>query len=80
MKINIEDYVKERNEALFSLDEAKIRAFMRKYNVRFPAANNKIVFWAGIYKSICNIPSAPEDVRKQASEWLKNHNMSEEIS
>ena len=32
----IKEFVKERNEALFSLDEKKIKAYMKKYCVPEP--------------------------------------------
>lgn len=41
---------------------------------------NDTVFWAGIYKSICNIPNAPADIRTKASVWLKEHGMQEMVS
>ena len=46
--------VQERNEALFSLDKNKIMAYLRKYNLPTEASSDT-VFWAGIYKAICNI-------------------------
>ena len=32
----MEDFIKERNEALLSLDKEKILAYGKKYNVKFP--------------------------------------------
>lgn len=61
-------FVKERNEALFSFDKAKIIAYCKKYGVHFP--ENDVLFWAGVCKAICNITNAPENVRKRASDWL----------
>lgn len=73
-KMNIEQYVKERDEALFSLDEKKIRRFMKKYDLVLP--DNEIVFWGSVYKAICKIPYAPKDVKHKAVTWLTEHNMS----
>lgn len=70
-------FVKDRNEALFSFDKAKIIAYSNKYGVHFP--ENETVFWAGVCKAICNITNAPEDVRKRAFDWLREHNFSEEV-
>lgn len=64
-------FIKERNEALFSLDEKKIRRYCKKYKVTIP--RDKEVFWRGIYKAICNVESAPPEVKKKAKEWLKKH-------
>lgn len=45
VKADLETMVKDRNEALFSYDERKIRAYMRKYGLRAPT--NNTVFWGG---------------------------------
>ena len=66
-----EKIIKERNEALFSLDEKKIRRYCKKYKVTIP--RDKEVFWRGIYKAICNVESAPQEVKEKAAEWLKEH-------
>jgi hypothetical protein len=71
----IRSFVNERNEALFSFDKGKILAYLKKYSVPIP--NDETIFWAGVCKAICNIANAPEDVRKRASDWLKEHNFSE---
>lgn len=73
----IVQFVKDRNEALFSLDEKKIRAYAEKYRVALP--DNDVAFWGGIYKAICNITNAPKDVQDKARAWLKEHDMSETI-
>ena len=44
----IETFVKERNEALFSLDRARIEAYLEKIG---ESDAEPIVFWAGVYKS-----------------------------
>ena len=49
----MEDFIKERNEALLSLDKEKILAYGKKYNVKFP--ENEKIFWAGVHKAICNL-------------------------
>ena len=46
----IEAFLKERNEALFSYDERKIKAYMRKYGLRAPT--NNTVFWGAVNKAI----------------------------
>lgn len=73
-RFNMSDFVKERNEALFSLDEDKIKAYFKKYGVPIPG--NEIVFWGGIYKIIYNIKDAPKELKHKAYEWLIEHNMS----
>lgn len=74
---SIETFIKERNEALFSFDEKKIRAYCKKYDVPMP--ENPIAFWAAICKAICNIKNAPHEIRRKASEWLKENNFREDV-
>ena len=35
-RINIEEFLKERDETLLSLDEDRIRAYMKKYDIPAP--------------------------------------------
>ena len=74
---DFKQFVQERNEALFSLDERKIRDYAEKYGIRMP--ENKKAFNAGVYKAICNITEAPEDIKIKARDWLDKNNFSEEI-
>lgn len=69
--------IQERNEALFSLDEQKIRVYCKKYDVVIP--KNPIVFWGAIYKAILAISDAPNQTQEKAKLWLKQHNMTERI-
>ena len=78
MKARIARFVKERNEVLFSLDRDRIEAYLMKHGCDIP--DNDIVFWAGVYKSICNITSAPEGLVQKAKNWLYAHEMSENVS
>lgn len=64
-------FVHDRDEALLSLDEKKIRAFTRKYNISI--SDNPIVFWASVYKAVLAMKHCPEDIRKQAGDWLDSH-------
>ena len=57
-------FVHDRDEALLSLDEKKIRAFTRKYNISI--SDNPIVFWASVYKAVLAMKHCPEDIRRQA--------------
>ena len=69
--MNIKKFVKERNEAMFSLEKEKIEAYCKKYDVPIP--ENEQVFWAGVYKSILAIENSPEHLRQKAIEWLDGH-------
>lgn len=80
MKANtskINNFVKERDEALFSLDERKIRAYAEKYSVRL--SNEPEAFWGSVYKAIYNIIDAPTELRQKAKEWLEENRMSKKI-
>lgn len=76
-RIEIEQFVEERNEALFSLDKQTILKFARKYNVPFPTSEKG--FWGGVYKAILGINDTPEDIQKITKKWLKENEMSEHI-
>lgn len=64
-------YDKDRDEVLLSLDEKKIRAFCRKYDLLL--SDNPLVFWASVYKSILLMDNPPDKIRKKAEEWLDSH-------
>lgn len=77
MRARIANFVKERNEVLFSLDRDHIEAYLIKRGCDVP--ENDIVFWAGVYKSTCNITSAPDELVQKAKHWLNAHGMSEQV-
>ena len=76
-RFNPEEFVKERNEALFSLDRKKIEAYMKKYCV--PEPHSERIFWAMVYKAIWNIVDVPPEVKVKAKAWLKEHGFKEDI-
>ena len=76
--MNIEKFVKERNEAMFSLEKEKIVAYCKKYGIHIP--ENEQVFWAGVYKYILSIENSPEHLRQKAIEWLDGHGFKRTIS
>ena len=63
-KVFAEAFVKERNEALFSLDRKK----------------PDVVFWASVYKAICGVKDAPEVIVSKAKAWLHEHGMSPNLA
>ncbi len=77
MNIRQANFIRERNEALFSLDRSRIEEYLRKRGKRIP--ENDIVFWASIYKVICHIDEAPAELVEHAKLWLYSHGMSEKI-
>ena len=77
---SISDFIKERNEAIFSLDRERIEAFAARQGTPYPKNTSDIVFWGSVYKAICNITNAPDDLVQTARRWLADHNMSEQFS
>lgn len=72
----MEDFIKERNEALLSLDKEKILAYGKKYNVKFP--EDEKILWAGVHKAICNLYLIPvnkitKEQYEKSKEWLKEN-------
>lgn len=63
MKSLTNQFVRERNEALLSLDRDKIVAYCNKYGIMIPASEE--VFWLGVHKAIRNIPSIPDAAKKK---------------
>lgn len=72
----IESFVKERNEALFSLDRKRIEAYLMKYGDADATKEPDMIFWAGVYKAICVIKGAPKDVLNKAQTWLSSNGFS----
>ena len=72
MKINMAEFVKERDEARLSLDAGKIRAYMRKYGVH-DEPKNKLIWWAAIHKAILGIRSATPEQVTRSKKWLVEH-------
>ena len=72
----VESFVKERNDALFSLDRRKIEAYLRKYGEDELAQTPELLFWASVYKAICGIKGAPKDVLQKAYSWLSMNGFS----
>ena len=70
-------YAKERNRAFLSLDEKKIRAFCKKWNVSVPT--DERAFWAGVHKVIFHTTAATPEQRANSAAWLKEHGFSTEI-
>lgn len=69
--MNFKDFVKERNEALRSLDKAKIIAYSKKYDVPVPA--DERTMWAGIHKARLMVTSMTEEEKQISRDWLKEN-------
>lgn len=65
---DIQLFVRDRNEALLSMDLSIINAYLRKYKT-MELPNNEIG-WATVRKAISAIVDFPEEVRKKSRDWL----------
>lgn len=71
------NFIADRNTALFSLDEAKIVEYAKKYKLPTPVVDK--AFWGGVYKACLSLVDCPADVADKAKKWLKENGMSENI-
>ena len=74
---HIKQFVKDRNEALLSLDKEKIIAYCIKWGVPIPA--KEIVLWAGIHKARLEVTSFDESVKEVSRKWLRDNGFKEGI-
>ncbi len=77
--MNMQQFVKERDDALRSLDKRKIQKYMKKYRVNF-CPRNETVFWAAVHKAIICINSATAGEKERSARWLIEHGFSVGIS
>lgn len=66
-------YIKERDEALLSLDKEVIMNFLEKYKLSLVAEDNDLLFWCTVHKTILYINSATEEQKQNSSRWLLEH-------
>lgn len=58
----------DRKEALLSLDEATIKAYMVKYSIPIPA--DEATFWATVHKTRTAAADLPMPARSASKQWL----------
>ena len=75
--MKIEKIVKERDEAMLSLDKDKILAYCKKYGVPIP--KNETVFWAVVHKTILYLNAATKEQKEKSAAWLVEHGFKPEI-
>lgn len=71
-------FCRDRDEALLSLDRAKIERFMAKYGVEDETTSDE-AFWRDIHKARCNNTLLPEGARKESERWLREHGSTPEV-
>lgn len=75
--VDIQQFIKERDEAMFSLDKSKILAYCQKYQVPLP--KSELAFWAGVHKCIYSVRTATPEQKENSKQWLLQHGFSLEI-
>lgn len=77
MKISLSQFLKDRDEALLSLDKCKILAYAEKYGARLPQSDE--IFWASVHKARLNIKNFPESEKEISRKWLCENGFKEDI-
>ncbi|HEY8562833.1 MAG TPA: hypothetical protein VIL74_20815 [Pyrinomonadaceae bacterium] len=75
--MDLVNFVKERDEALRSLDEIKIREYAIKYRVPLP--QNIQVFWAAVHKARLASNGITEQEKQISREWLTQNGFQPEF-
>jgi hypothetical protein len=68
----LREMLQERDAALLSLDERRLRAYFLKYNGK-PAPSEPEVFWRAIHKARTACLSLPMEARIESKRWLIAH-------
>lgn len=68
--VSLEQLKKERNEALLSLDEQKIRAYARHWGVVLPPSEDPEMFWIAVHKARVHLKALPKAERDKSAQWL----------
>lgn len=64
-----QQFEKDRDKALLSLNKAKISRFIRKYGIQFYPRND-LVFWASVHKAILGLDGAAPAQKERSARWL----------
>ena len=75
--MDMKNFIQERDAALLSLDEERVKKYCRAWGVPIPDSNE--VFWLSVHKAICNITSASTEQRRRSAQWLAEHCSTPEI-
>ena len=71
----IKQFVKERNEAVYTFDVATFKAFYRRWVKRGFYSDNMLpsdnIIEISLRKMVLGIANAPEEKREEARAWLK---------
>lgn len=68
---SIEDFVKERDEMLLSLDIDRMLEFRAKHNPDAPVMSNREIAEIALHKARTAAKSLPMEARKLSKDWLE---------
>lgn len=68
----IAQFNQERDEALLSMDEQKVRDMVKKWNGTV-MPSHPLAFWGGVHKCITGNNSLPIEFRRKSKAWLDDH-------
>ena len=66
----VKQFLKDRSEALLSMDKHKIVAYYEKYGGI--VAKSEVVFWAGVHKARTALKDLPKMERMASEKWLQD--------
>jgi hypothetical protein len=67
--MDLQEFLKERDAALLSLDPDQILAFAKKYGTSFPAPDHP-AFWPAVHKARSACVNLPKAERRKSVKWL----------
>lgn len=67
-------FVKERNDALLSLDKEKIQQYCNKYGIPIPL--DEKLFWASVHLSIVHLNAGTDEQKLISVVWLRQNGFS----
>ncbi len=71
--MDIKEFIKQRNEALLSLDKEKILAVSKASGPSVLPPEDEKVFWAGVHYARLGVVDFSEEVKQESRAWLKNN-------
>lgn len=77
MSFDFEEFKRERDEALLTMDIDKVLDYCIKYEIPIPL--NPAVLIAGLHKARCHATTIPEELREESRAWLEAHGMSADL-
>lgn len=73
---DIQAFLRERDEALLSLDRPRIEAYMAKYGEASSLPKDDRTFWAAIHKARTGARTLPMEARSLSKQWLTERGLS----